>query len=96
MLYVLDEPTTGLHPADTERLIQQLQQLVDAGNTVVLVEHDMRVVAASDWVIDIGPGAGEEGGTIVASGPPAKVAQSRRSKTAPYLRRFLAGRADVD
>ncbi|WEF33977.1 excinuclease ABC subunit UvrA [Pseudoduganella chitinolytica] len=90
-LYVLDEPTTGLHPADVERLIVQLQKLVDAGNTVVAVEHDMRVVAASDWVIDIGPGAGEEGGTVVAAGPPAQVARSKESRTAPYLRRFLGG-----
>ncbi|WUR11312.1 excinuclease ABC subunit UvrA [[Empedobacter] haloabium] len=92
-LYVLDEPTTGLHPADVERLIVQLQKLVDAGNTVVAVEHDMRVVAASDWVVDIGPGAGEEGGTVVAAGPPAQVARSKASRTAPYLRRFLGGPA---
>jgi excinuclease ABC subunit A len=91
MLYVLDEPTTGLHPADVEKLIVQLQALVDAGNTVILVEHDMRVVAASDWVIDIGPGAGEEGGTVVVSGPPAAVAQHRASRTAPYLKRFMGG-----
>ena len=88
-LYVLDEPTTGLHPADVERLIVQLQKLVDAGNTVVAVEHDMRVVAACDWVIDIGPGAGEEGGTVVAAGPPREVAKSADSRTAPYLKRFL-------
>jgi len=91
MLYVLDEPTTGLHPADVEKLIVQLQTLVDAGNTVILVEHDMRVVAASDWVIDIGPGAGEEGGTVVVSGPPAVVAKHRESRTAPYLKRFMEG-----
>ncbi|GGY95289.1 excinuclease ABC subunit UvrA [Pseudoduganella plicata] len=88
-LYVLDEPTTGLHAADVERLIVQLQKLVDAGNTVVAVEHDMRVVAACDWVIDIGPGAGEEGGTVVAAGPPREVARSADSRTAPYLKRFL-------
>lgn len=92
-LYVLDEPTTGLHPADVERLIVQLQKLVDAGNTVVAVEHDMRVVAASDWVVDIGPGAGEEGGTVVAAGAPAVVARSKDSRTALYLRRFLGGPA---
>jgi excinuclease ABC subunit A len=91
MLYVLDEPTTGLHPADVEKLIVQLQALVDAGNTVILVEHDMRVVAASDWVIDIGPGAGEEGGTVVVSGPPAVVAHHRASRTASYLKRFMGG-----
>ncbi|MBA3452032.1 MAG: ATP-binding cassette domain-containing protein, partial [Deltaproteobacteria bacterium] len=89
-LYVLDEPTTGLHPADVERLVAQLDGLVVAGNTVIVVEHDMRVVAGSDWVIDVGPGAGEEGGHIVAAGPPAQVAKVSASKTAGYLARFLA------
>ncbi len=89
-LYVLDEPTTGLHPSDVERLIVQLDGLVAAGNTVVLVEHEMRVVAESDWVIDMGPGAGDEGGTIVAAGTPASVAKAGRGRTAPYLARFLA------
>lgn len=89
-LYVLDEPTTGLHPADVEKLVGQLDALVDAGNTVVVVEHEMRVIAASDWVIDIGPGAGHEGGRIVAQGPPAEVAKRSDSKTAPYLARFFA------
>jgi excinuclease ABC subunit A len=89
-LYVLDEPTTGLHPADIELLMTQLHGLVDAGNTVVVVEHNMQVLAASDWVIDVGPGAGEEGGTIVAAGPPVELAKDKRSRTAPYLRRALA------
>jgi excinuclease ABC subunit A len=89
-LYVLDEPTTGLHPADVEKLMLQLQGLVDAGNTVIVVEHDMRVVAGSDCVIDIGPGAGDEGGRIVATGTPAEIARSRASRTAPYLAKFLA------
>ncbi|HYC62270.1 MAG TPA: excinuclease ABC subunit UvrA [Thermoanaerobaculia bacterium] len=84
-LYILDEPTTGLHPSDVEKLVVQLDGLVDAGNTVIVVEHDMSVVAASDWVIDIGPGAGEEGGKLVACGPPAEVAKSKKSRTAPYL-----------
>ena len=88
-LYVLDEPTTGLHPADVERLMAQLDGLVEAGNTVIVVEHEMRIVAGSDWVIDIGPGAGEEGGHIVAAGTPAVVAGSAVSRTAPYLARFL-------
>jgi excinuclease ABC subunit A len=88
-LYILDEPTTGLHPADVERLLVQLHSLVDAGNTVIVVEHDMRVVAGSDWVIDIGPGAGDEGGRVVVSGTPADVARARGSRTAPYLARFL-------
>jgi excinuclease ABC subunit A len=85
-LYVLDEPTTGLHPADVDRLLAQLQRLVDEGNTVIVVEHEMRVVAQSDWVIDIGPGAGREGGRIVAEGTPGKVARAGGSRTAGYLR----------
>lgn len=91
-LYILDEPTTGLHPADAEKLMHQLNGLVEAGNTVVVVEHEMRVVAGSDWVIDIGPGAGDEGGKIVAAGPPAEVAKAGNSKTAPYLAAFMKGK----
>ncbi|MER7183120.1 excinuclease ABC subunit UvrA, partial [Streptomyces hyaluromycini] len=72
-LYLLDEPTTGLHPADVEVLMRQLHGLVDAGHTVVVVEHDMTVVADADWVIDLGPGGGDRGGRIVAAGPPAEV-----------------------
>jgi excinuclease ABC subunit A len=90
-LYVLDEPTTGLHPADVEKLVAQLDSLVASGNTVIVVEHDMRVVAASDWVIDIGPGAGDEGGRVVAAGTPDEVAATKTSRTAPYLARFLGG-----
>ena len=86
---MLDEPTTGLHPSDVEKLVAQLHGLVDAGNTVVVVEHDMRVIAGSDWVIDIGPGAGEEGGRVVAAGPPTAVSQAPESRTAPYLAREL-------
>jgi len=85
-LYILDEPTTGLHPSDVDRLQHQLNQLVDAGNTVIVVEHDMQIVASSDWVIDVGPGAGDEGGKIVAEGPPEVVANAKGSKTAHYLR----------
>jgi excinuclease ABC subunit A len=91
-LYVLDEPTTGLHPTDVERLLGQLNALVEAGNTVILVDHDMAVAAASDWVIDIGPGAGDEGGRIVATGPPAKVSASETSRTAQFLARALGRR----
>lgn len=88
-LYVLDEPTTGLHPSDIDLLLTQLHGLVDAGNTVVLVEHNMQVLAAADWVIDVGPGAGEEGGAIVFAGVPDALAKCKGSRTAPYLRTML-------
>ena len=89
-LYVLDEPTTGLHPSDVTRLVVQLHELVESGNTVVVVEHDMHIVASSDWVIDIGPGAGEEGGLIVAEGTPEQVSRAHASKTAPFLAAYLS------
>ena len=88
-LYVLDEPTTGLHPTDVERLLAQLNALVEAGNTVIVVDHDMGLAAASDWVIDIGPGAGDEGGKRVAQGPPDVVAKAVGSRTALYLARAI-------
>jgi excinuclease ABC subunit A len=88
-LYILDEPTTGLHAADVEKLTAQLDGLVEAGNTVIVAEHDMYVAAGSDWVIDVGPGAGDEGGSIVTAGPPREVAAVDSSRTAPYLARFL-------
>ncbi|WP_355607894.1 excinuclease ABC subunit UvrA [Xanthomonas cannabis] len=91
-VYVLDEPTTGLHPADVDTLMTQLQGLVDAGNTVIVVEHDMRVAASSDWVLDMGPGAGGGGGSVVAAGTPAQVARQRGSRTAPFLAQVLAGK----
>jgi excinuclease ABC subunit A len=84
-LYVIDEPTIGLHPADVDKLMLQLNALVDAGNTVIVAEHDMRVAAQSDWLIDMGPGAGDRGGRIVASGTPAQVAAGGRGVTAAYL-----------
>ncbi|HEX3849763.1 MAG TPA: excinuclease ABC subunit UvrA [Polyangiaceae bacterium] len=90
-LYVLDEPTTGLHPADVERLMAQLARLVESGATVIVVEHDMRVIAGSDWLIDMGPGAGDEGGRVIAQGVPQVVARESSSRTAGYLRRFLDG-----
>jgi excinuclease ABC subunit A len=89
-LYILDEPTTGLHPSDVELLMTQLDGLVGNGNTVIVVEHDMRVIAGSDWVIDMGPGAGEDGGRIIAAGTPAQVMENRDSKTSTYLANFFA------
>jgi excinuclease ABC subunit A len=91
-LYLLDEPTAGLHPADITLLLSQLHRLVDVGNTVVLVEHDLDTIATADWVIDLGPGGGDAGGRVVASGPPAEVAASKDSRTAPYLARRLGSR----
>jgi excinuclease ABC subunit A len=89
-LYLLDEPTTSLHPADTDVLVTQLQQLVAAGDTVVIVEHQMRVVAQADWVIDLGPGGGDKGGQIVAAGTPSEIARGQHGRTsrhlAPHLR----------
>ncbi|WP_079110208.1 excinuclease ABC subunit UvrA [Streptomyces roseifaciens] len=92
-LYVLDEPTTGLHPADTELLMRQLHGLVDAGNTVVVVEHDMTVAAGADHVVDLGPGGGAAGGRVVAAGTPREVAGAAGSVTARYLAEALAGTA---
>jgi excinuclease ABC subunit A len=85
-LYVIDEPTIGLHPADVDRLMRQLDALVDVGNTVVVAEHEMHVAAASDWVIDMGPGAGDLGGKIVVCGTPDEVAAAKKGKTAPTWR----------
>ncbi len=88
-IYILDEPTTGLHPGDVEKLMIQLNILVDQGNTVIAVEHDMQVIAASDWVIDIGPGAGDKGGRIVAAGTPKEIALHKESRTAQYLKKLI-------
>jgi excinuclease ABC subunit A len=88
-LYVIDEPSIGLHPADVDRLMVQLQALVDAGNTVIVAEHEMRVAAMADWVIDLGPGPGDAGGRIVAAGTPREVAANPASRTAAYLAPLL-------
>jgi excinuclease ABC subunit A len=88
-LYLLDEPTSGLHPADAELLLGQLHRLVDADNTVVLVEHDLDTIASADWVVDLGPGGGDAGGQVVATGTPYDVAAAGLGATAPYLARRL-------
>jgi excinuclease ABC subunit A len=92
-LYVLDEPTIGLHMADVEKLIRVLHRLVDAGNTVVIIEHNLDIIAEADWIIDLGPEGGDGGGHIVAQGPPtAVVRDGNGSHTARFLRRFLRER----
>ena len=90
-IYILDEPTTGLHAADVQRLMAQLDVLIEAGNTVVLVEHDMDVAARSDWIIDMGPGAGEQGGRVVVAGAPEAIAGTGSSYTGAYLAAALRG-----
>ncbi len=92
-LYILDEPTVGLHAADVDRLIHVLQRLVDAGNTVIVIEHNPDVIKVADWIIDLGPEGGDAGGEIVAQGTPEQVAQVETSYTGQYLKRWLAERA---
>jgi excinuclease ABC subunit A len=95
-LYVLDEPTVGLHMADVEKLIRVLHRLVDAGNSVVVIEHDLDVIAEADWIIDLGPEGGEDGGRLVAAGSPDDIARlSRSSHTAQVLKKFLHERGNV-
>jgi excinuclease ABC subunit A len=92
-LYILDEPTTGLHFEDVKRLLHVLDRLVDAGNTVVVIEHNLDVIKCADWIIDLGPEGGEEGGRIVAEGTPEDVARNRASYTGQYLGKVLAAHA---
>jgi excinuclease ABC subunit A len=89
-LYILDEPTTGLHFADVKKLLDVLHRLVDAGNSVLVVEHNLDVVKASDWVIDLGPEGGAAGGELLVAGPPEAVARAPRSHTGRYLAATLA------
>src|SRR5690606_37351530 len=88
-LYLIEEPTVGLHLEDVKRLIDILHRLADEGHTVVVIEHHMAVAAEADWILDIGPEAGENGGKIVAQGPPEHVARSKTSRTAPFLKTAL-------
>jgi excinuclease ABC subunit A len=95
-LYVLDEPTVGLHMADVEKLIRVLHRLVDAGNTVVVIEHDLDVIAEADWIIDLGPEGGTEGGRVVVQGSPDEVLRAaRESHTARILKEFLSERSQA-
>ena len=88
-LYILDEPTTGLHFADVKKLLEVLQKLVDQGNSVILIEHNLDVIKSADWIIDLGPEGGDEGGTVVAVGTPEKIAEADGSYTGKFLRRYL-------
>ncbi len=90
-LYILDEPTTGLHFADIQRLLQVLELLVEAGNTVLVIEHNLDVIKTADYLIDLGPEGGERGGEIVAVGTPEEVARVERSHTGRFLRPLLRG-----
>ncbi len=89
--YVLDEPTTGLHFADVEKLLEVLHRLVDGGNTVLVIEHNLDVIKTADWIVDLGPEGGDRGGRIIAEGTPEKVAATRGSATGEYLARVLRG-----
>ena len=91
-LYILDEPTTGLHFADIKKLLSVLNRLADAGNTLVVIEHNLDVIKCADWIIDLGPEGGDRGGRVIAVGPPEKIARSRSSHTGRYLKPTLAKR----
>jgi excinuclease UvrABC ATPase subunit len=88
-VYVLDEPTTGLHMQDVDNLISMLDRLVDSGRTVIVIEHNLDVVARADWVIDLGPGGGHDGGRVIFEGTPAELVKAEGSVTGRYLRRRL-------
>jgi excinuclease ABC subunit A len=95
-LYIMDEPTTGLHLDDIRKLAQVFDRLVDAGHTLVLIEHNMDVIKLADWVIDLGPDAGDRGGEVVATGRPEEVARVAASYTGQWLRRVLPGFKEFD
>jgi len=88
-LYILDEPTTGLHFDDIKRLLEVLSQLVDKGNTVLIIEHNLDVIKSVDWIIDLGPEGGDKGGEIVAAGTPREVAKVKKSYTGQYLAKII-------
>jgi excinuclease ABC subunit A len=90
ILYLFDEPTIGLHPDDVSVLLQAFQKLVEEGNTVVVIEHNLDMIKCADHVIDLGPEGGDQGGKIVIQGTPEKIAQSRASHTARYLKKYLS------
>jgi len=88
-LYILDEPTTGLHPDDIKKLVSVLRKLVDKGNTVLTIEHNIDIIRNADWCIDLGPEGGDEGGYIVAIGSPFEIVKNKKSYTGKYLKKIL-------
>ena len=88
-IYILDEPTTGLHFADVHKLVEILQKLTDGGNTVLVIEHNLDVIKTADYIIDIGPEGGEKGGTVIAQGTPEEVAENQASYTGIYVKKML-------
>ena len=92
-MYILDEPTTGLHFADVERLLQVLQRLVDAGNSIIVIEHNMEVIKCADWILDLGPEGGDAGGQLIAQGTPEEVAENVQSFTGYFLKRMFSEEA---
>ena len=88
-MYILDEPTTGLHFADVHKLVEILHKLADGGNTVVVIEHNLDVIKTADYIIDMGPEGGDGGGTVIAKGPPEQVAKVKSSYTGQYVKKYL-------
>lgn len=88
-MYILDEPTTGLHIADVHRLVDILQRLVDTGNTIVVIEHNLDLIKTADYIIDLGPEGGDKGGEIVATGTPEQIIKNDRSYTGQFLKKYL-------
>ena len=88
-MYILDEPTTGLHIADVHRLVDILQRLVDTGNTIVVIEHNLDLIKTADYIIDLGPEGGDNGGEIVATGTPEQIVKNDRSYTVKFLKKYL-------
>ena len=91
-VYILDEPTTGLHFADVQKLLEVLHMLVDKGNTVIVIEHNLDVIKNSDWIIDLGPEGGENGGTIIGEGTPESIVKNKLSLTGKHLKEVLNGK----
>ncbi|MBS6477583.1 MAG: excinuclease ABC subunit UvrA, partial [Firmicutes bacterium] len=91
-LYILDEPTTGLHMADVDKLIAILQRLASGGNTIIVIEHNLDVIKCADYIVDLGPEGGDEGGTVIATGTPEQVAENKNSYTGIFLKKALGNK----